>query len=232
MKLTTRCDTAAVDGCNEALLAKAAEAKLAAHDAATRGHHRGPRRCGLPDRLQPAGQGGATRRRSRPSGAGCRRRALCSPRAPPPSSLPSSDPVFPRLHCVGGFGVPGVVPGGDLRGASAPAPSRSPRTRRRSFRADRLARRPPGALDRSARGRPRRAEVVRPPDRVDAHQRISVRALIISVLEMAIPTWVTESVLVPKNTRSPGATGCPVGTRGPALNWVCAVLGISMPAAA
>jgi hypothetical protein len=28
MKLTTRCGTAAVDGCNEALLAKAAEAKL------------------------------------------------------------------------------------------------------------------------------------------------------------------------------------------------------------
>jgi IS5 family transposase len=28
MKLTTRCGTTAVDGCNEALLAKAAEAKL------------------------------------------------------------------------------------------------------------------------------------------------------------------------------------------------------------
>ena len=74
MKLTTRCGTAAVDGCNEALLAKAA----AAHQPAARGHHLRPGRRGLPDRLRPAGQGDAPDRHDRPTGAG---RWRCHPPA-------------------------------------------------------------------------------------------------------------------------------------------------------
>jgi transposase, IS5 family len=70
MKLTTRCGTAAVDGCNEALLAKAAQGEAAAHHAAARGHHRGPRGRGLPDRLRAAGQGGAMHRRGWPADPG------------------------------------------------------------------------------------------------------------------------------------------------------------------
>ena len=73
MKLTTRCGTAAVDGCNEALLAKAAEAKLLRTTPAARRHHRRPRRRGLPDRLRAAGQGGAPDRRGRASDPGRRR---------------------------------------------------------------------------------------------------------------------------------------------------------------
>ena len=73
MKLTTRCGTAAVDGCNEALLAKAGRGEAAAHHPAARRHHRRPRRCRLPDRLRAAGQGGAADRRGRAAGAGRRR---------------------------------------------------------------------------------------------------------------------------------------------------------------
>src|SRR4051794_2877384 len=69
MKLTTRCGTAAVDGCNEALLAKAAQ-EAVAHRPAARGHHRRPGRRVLPDRLRAAGQGGAADRRGRAAGAG------------------------------------------------------------------------------------------------------------------------------------------------------------------
>jgi IS5 family transposase len=49
MKLTTRCGVAAVDGCNEALLAKAAKAKLLRTTGVAGGHHGGPGGCGLPD---------------------------------------------------------------------------------------------------------------------------------------------------------------------------------------
>jgi IS5 family transposase len=69
MKLTTRCGTAAVDGCNEALLAKAAQAKLLR----TRRHHGRPGGCGLPDRLGAVGQGGAPDRRCRATDPGRRR---------------------------------------------------------------------------------------------------------------------------------------------------------------
>jgi len=55
MKLTTRCGTAAVGGCNEALLTKAADAKLAGHQSAGGRHHGGPGRGGLPDRLGVVG---------------------------------------------------------------------------------------------------------------------------------------------------------------------------------
>jgi IS5 family transposase len=42
MKLTTRCGSAAVDGLNEALLAKAGGGEAASHDAGTRGHDGDP----------------------------------------------------------------------------------------------------------------------------------------------------------------------------------------------
>src|SRR4051812_3608362 len=73
MKLTTRCGTAAVDGCNEALLAKAAEAKLPRTSRLRAGHHRRPRRRGLPDRLRVAGHRGAPDRGDRPASPGRRR---------------------------------------------------------------------------------------------------------------------------------------------------------------
>ena len=57
MKLTTRCGSAAVDGLNEALLAKAVEAKVRAHRQDPGRHHRRPRQRRLPDRLRAAGQG-------------------------------------------------------------------------------------------------------------------------------------------------------------------------------
>ena len=72
MKLTTRCGTAAVEGCNEALLAKAAEAKLLRTTPAARGHHGRARGRGLPDRLRAAGQGGSADRRGRAADPGCR----------------------------------------------------------------------------------------------------------------------------------------------------------------
>jgi IS5 family transposase len=60
MTLTTRCGTAAVDGCNEALLAKAGLRRIggeaAAHGAAAGGHHGRARGRGLPDRLRVVGQ--------------------------------------------------------------------------------------------------------------------------------------------------------------------------------
>jgi transposase, IS5 family len=59
MKLTTRRGSAAVDGLNETLLAKAAEAKTAAHQPGSRRHHRGAGERGLSHRLRVAGQGGA-----------------------------------------------------------------------------------------------------------------------------------------------------------------------------
>ena len=47
--------------------------EAAAHHPAARRHHRRPGRCGLPDRLRAAGQGGAADRRGRAAGPGRRR---------------------------------------------------------------------------------------------------------------------------------------------------------------
>ena len=57
MKLTTRCGSAAVDGLNEALLAKAAEAKLLRTNRIRVDTTVVPANVCLPDRLGPAGQG-------------------------------------------------------------------------------------------------------------------------------------------------------------------------------
>ena len=57
MKLTTRCGSAAVDGLNEALLAKAVEAKVLRCSPSPGRHHRGPGERGLSDRLRAVGQG-------------------------------------------------------------------------------------------------------------------------------------------------------------------------------
>ena len=76
MKLTTRCGTAAVDGCNEALLAKAAEAKLLrttrlrADTTVVAADVAYPTDSGL------LAQGGAADRRGRASGTG---RGRCHP---------------------------------------------------------------------------------------------------------------------------------------------------------
>jgi IS5 family transposase len=70
MKLTTRCGIEAVQGCNEALLAKAAQAKLLRTTGVARRHHGGPGRRGLSDRLGVAGQGGAADRGGRSPGSG------------------------------------------------------------------------------------------------------------------------------------------------------------------
>ena len=74
MKLTTRCGAAAVDGLNEALLAKAAEAKLLRTNRSAGRHHGGAGQRGLSDRLGSAGQGGAADRRDRSADPGRRRR--------------------------------------------------------------------------------------------------------------------------------------------------------------
>src|SRR5664280_3892253 len=70
MKLTTRCGIEAVQGCNEALLAKVAQAKLLRTTGVARRHHGGPGRRGLADRLGVAGQGGAADRGGRSPGSG------------------------------------------------------------------------------------------------------------------------------------------------------------------
>jgi hypothetical protein len=62
---------------------------------------------------------------------------------------------------------------------------------------------------------------------LDPHQGAWWGALIMSELEIAIPTWVIALRLVPKNTRSPGGIGWPGGTRGPAL--YCVVLRLHHP---
>ncbi len=73
MKLTTRCGSAAVDGLNEALLAKAAEAKLLRTsrvrvDTTVIPAH------GLSDQLRPVGESGPPDRFDRPADPGRRRR--------------------------------------------------------------------------------------------------------------------------------------------------------------
>ena len=65
MKLTTRCGSAAVEGLNEALLAKAAGAKALHKDPGR--HHRGPGERGLSDGLGLVGQGGEPDRRHGPA---------------------------------------------------------------------------------------------------------------------------------------------------------------------
>ena len=64
MKMTTRCGDDAVDGLNEALLAKAAAGEAAAHRQGPGRHHRGAGQRGLSDRLGAAGQGGRRDRRA------------------------------------------------------------------------------------------------------------------------------------------------------------------------
>ena len=96
MKLTTRCGSAAVDGLNEALLAKAAGAEAAAHGAAARGHHGGARERVLPDRFGAAGQGGPADRRDRAADPG-RRRGDADPGAgPQPGGRASGRTRSPR----------------------------------------------------------------------------------------------------------------------------------------
>jgi IS5 family transposase len=70
MKLTTRCGSAAVEGLNEALLAKAAEAKLLRSDPGR--HNRGALERRIPDRLRAVGEGGPADRRHRPPDPGRR----------------------------------------------------------------------------------------------------------------------------------------------------------------
>ena len=70
MKLTTRCGEAAVAGLNEALLAKAAGAKLL-RTAPGAGRYHGDRgERGLPDRCGAAGQGGRQAGAGGAAGAG------------------------------------------------------------------------------------------------------------------------------------------------------------------
>ena len=73
MKLTTRCGTAAVDGLQRGAAGQGGAGEAAAHDPAARRHHGRPGRCGLPDRLRAAGQGGAPDRRGRTTDPGRRR---------------------------------------------------------------------------------------------------------------------------------------------------------------
>jgi IS5 family transposase len=74
MKLTTRCGSVAVDGLNEALLAKAAEPKLLRTTRLRGRHHGRGRERVLPDRLGVAGQGGAPDRGDRAADPGGGRR--------------------------------------------------------------------------------------------------------------------------------------------------------------
>ena len=76
MKLTTRCGSAAVDGLNEALLAKAAEAKLLRTSRVRADTTVVPANVCLPDRLRAAGQGGPPDRRDRAADPG---RGRCGP---------------------------------------------------------------------------------------------------------------------------------------------------------
>ena len=76
MKLTTRCGTAAVDGCNQALLAKAVEAKLVRTTRLRADTTVVPADVFYPtDSGRLAGQGGPPDGWHRTARAGCRRRA-------------------------------------------------------------------------------------------------------------------------------------------------------------
>ena len=70
MKLTTRCGEQAVAGLNEALLAKAAGAKLLRTARVRDRYYGDPGERGLPDGLGAAGQGGRQAGAHRPAGAG------------------------------------------------------------------------------------------------------------------------------------------------------------------
>ena len=110
MKLTTRCGSAAVDGLNEALLAKAAEAKLLRTNRVRADTTVVPGQRVLPDRLGAAGQGDPPDRGHRQADPGRRR----------------GDP----------HQGPGPVPGGRASGRTRSARSCGPaappaRTRRR-----------------------------------------------------------------------------------------------------
>jgi transposase, IS5 family len=89
-KLTTRRGSAAVDGCNQALLAKAAEAKLLRASRLRADTTVVPADVAYPDRLGAAGQGGAPERRHRPgiqtAGGATRTRLRDHSRADLPSS--------------------------------------------------------------------------------------------------------------------------------------------------
>ena len=73
MKLTTRCGSVAVDGLNETLLAKAAEAKLLRTNRIRVDTTVVCRQRGLSDRLESAGQGDAPDQRDRQADPGRRR---------------------------------------------------------------------------------------------------------------------------------------------------------------
>jgi IS5 family transposase len=73
MKLTTRCRTAAVDGCNEAPLAKAAEARLLRTTRLRADTTVVPADVAYPTDSGPAGQGGAPDRGDRATDPGRRR---------------------------------------------------------------------------------------------------------------------------------------------------------------
>jgi IS5 family transposase len=81
MKLTTRCGEAAVAGLNEALWAKAAEAKLLC-TAGARRYHGDPGERGQPDGLGAAGQGGRQAGADGAPGAGRGRGARHGGRGP------------------------------------------------------------------------------------------------------------------------------------------------------
>ena len=92
MKLTTRCGPRRWTGCNEALLAKAVEAKLLRTTRVRADTTVVPAERGLPDRLRAAGQGGAPDRRGRAADAGRRRRG------PHPGPGPVSRSAGARAH--------------------------------------------------------------------------------------------------------------------------------------
>src|SRR6476660_6361035 len=73
-KLTTRCGSTAVDGLNRALLARAVEARVVRMNRVRADTTVIPVDVAYPDRLGPAGQGGAPDRRERQADPGGRRR--------------------------------------------------------------------------------------------------------------------------------------------------------------
>ena len=94
----------AVDGLNEALLAKAAGAEAAAHLPAARGHHGRPGQCVLPDGLGAAGQGGPADRRDWPPDPGRRRRNPDRVRDRSGAAGKRAHAIAAKLRCAGAQG--------------------------------------------------------------------------------------------------------------------------------
>ena len=150
MKLTTRCGSAAVDGLNEALLAKAAEAKLLRTTRLRVVYHRGAGERRLPDRFRVVGQGGTAdrgdRRRIQAAGGAARTKA-----PGPVPCRPVSGRTGSRRSC-GCVPRPGVTRRRPRCGGSPASWPSSPR--QAASDAERLLRqRPPGAAPCPAHGR-------------------------------------------------------------------------------